>query len=308
MPSLDRAGPKNGEPYGVWQFKRTATMYCCMQWVIALSFLGNAAYDLFLLYFVEGDEWVLIYAKNISGEILVAEAPAIVLEHAAFMVLAAIVEIVFFVARLRVRRWADQGRARHLIALASGLMSIIVLIFEIRVITVEPIVRTIYSPIAMVLVALTIGTLGLPLKGQIALLLTYATQGVVANVYNGLLMCDLSLDPAPTHPFLPLCVPRLYVFIVPITMLQATSIGLIVVYVLETQARALYVSSAAVEARAEAQAEIAGYVFHELRNDQNAVAGVLEIVEERQVQLELADDGRRRPSPRGSSQAKSFDT
>ena len=36
MPSLDRAGPKNGEPYGVWQFKRTATMYCCMQWVIAL--------------------------------------------------------------------------------------------------------------------------------------------------------------------------------------------------------------------------------------------------------------------------------
>ena len=32
MPSLDRAGPKNGEPYGVWQFKRTATMYCCMQW------------------------------------------------------------------------------------------------------------------------------------------------------------------------------------------------------------------------------------------------------------------------------------
>ena len=27
MPSLDRAGPKNGEPYGVWQFKRTATMY-----------------------------------------------------------------------------------------------------------------------------------------------------------------------------------------------------------------------------------------------------------------------------------------
>ena len=43
MPSLDRAGPKNGEPYGVWQFKRTATMYCCMQWVIALSFLGNAA-------------------------------------------------------------------------------------------------------------------------------------------------------------------------------------------------------------------------------------------------------------------------
>ena len=56
MPSFDRTGPKNGEPYGVWQFKRTATMYCCMQWVIALSFLGNAAYDLFLLYFVEGDE------------------------------------------------------------------------------------------------------------------------------------------------------------------------------------------------------------------------------------------------------------
>ena len=174
MPSLDRAGPKNGEPYGVWQFKRTVTMYCCMQWVIALSFLGNAAYDLFLLYFVEGDEWVLIYAKNISGEILIPEAPAIVLEHAVFMVFAAIVEIIFFFARLRVRRWADQGRARQLIAAASGLMSIIVLIFEIRVITVEPIVRTIYSPIAMVLVALTIGTLGLPLKGQIAFLLTYA--------------------------------------------------------------------------------------------------------------------------------------
>ena len=102
MPSLDRAGPKNGEPYGVWQFKRTATMYCCMQWVIALSFLGNAAYDLFLLYFVEGDEWVLIYAKNISGEILIPEAPAIVLEHAVFMVFAAIVEVVFFFARLRV--------------------------------------------------------------------------------------------------------------------------------------------------------------------------------------------------------------
>ena len=43
MPSLDRAGPTHGEPYGVWQFKRTATMYCCMQWVIALSFLGDAA-------------------------------------------------------------------------------------------------------------------------------------------------------------------------------------------------------------------------------------------------------------------------
>ena len=64
---------------------------------------------------------------------------------------------------------------------------------------------------------------------------------------------------------------------------------------LDAQARALYAQTQRAlqqidrEARAEAraQAEIAGYVFHELRNDQNAVAGVLEIVEQRQEQQDL---------------------
>ena len=290
--------PKDGGlTFATWQFQRTSLMSILLSVMSAVGCVMNAAYDLL-----------------VSQEGLSPEHDAVLVEHAVIMVMLAIL-ISFGVAlRFHMRRWSDQRRAHVMWATTGGCTIIVVIAFEIRLSVIEPVANTLYHPQGMILIALVISTFGIDLRLQVLLALTFSAPGITANAFTAGIVCvedegerGWGSTVVPDHPYG--CVPTLIAAIVPWIMLQACVLALIVVYVLDAQARALYAQTQRalqqidLEARAEAraQAEIAGYVFHELRNDQNAVAGVLEIVEQRQEQQDLPAEEAGWSATRGST-------
>ena len=272
--------PKDGGlTFATWQFQRTSLMSILLSVMSAVGCVMNAIYDLL----VGGGPGARRRARRARGDHGDARDPHLVASRCAFM-----------------RRWSDQRRAQVMWATTGGCTIIVVIAFEIRLSVIEPVANTLYHPQGMILIALVISTFGIDLRLQVLLALTFSAPGITANAFTAGIVCvedetsaDGNSTVVPDHPYG--CVPTLIAAIVPWIMLQACVLALIVVYVLDAQARALYAQTQRalqqidLEARAEAraQAEIAGYVFHELRNDQNAVAGVLEIVEQRQEQQDL---------------------